>query len=255
MKTKLFLAVCLTLLAATAPSADILYFTGHSGLDEGHANIFALHAAQGATVVYVPAGLLPADLSPFSLIYIVMPGFTDASDFFGAGEKAALNAWLTDENHRVVLVGDWDGFYGGQAVMNDLLAAIGNPIVFDPGAYDAGCGHCAGALGDPDPLTAGLTHVCYAFTPTWDPAFGVPLAYPEDGTAPGAWLVSNGTDVPCIVGIGDSNTISDPCGYMLDPGGDADTKTFVRRLYTINCAGDPVSLDSSSWGQVKGLYR
>jgi hypothetical protein len=149
-------------------------------------------------------------------------------------------------------------------------------------------------LGDPDPLTDGLDHICYGFTPTWDPAFGVPLAYPEDPAAPGPNVVSNGTDTPCIVGIADQNTTTDPCGYTNPAGGDADTKTFHTRLYTVTCAGEPewaccfqdgtctvmtqgdcvaasgtfhdgllcnqvdcevLSVEDSSWGRIKGGYK
>jgi hypothetical protein len=234
------LAALLALVALPASAGDVLWFTGHSGYDEGNTQVIdLLQTTEGAVVDVVTTTPLP-DLSGYSLVFIVMPGFFDGSDFFTADEKARLNTWLAVGSHRVVMVGDWDGFSAGQDVMNDLLAAIGNPIVFDPGAYDAGCGHCSGAMGDPDPLTAGLDHICYGLTPTWDPAFGVPLAYPEDAAAPGPWVVSNGTDIPCIVGIGDQNALTDPCGYMQNGGGDADSQTFVRRLYTITCAGEPL---------------
>jgi hypothetical protein len=237
MKKLLFALMLLACLAPRARAGDILWFLGHNGNDEGHVNVVALLNAISGGVDVHNGPLLPA-LDQYSLVFIVMPGFFDPSDFFTADEKNRLNAWLTLGSHRVVMVGDWDLFYQGQDVMNDLLAAIGNPIVFDPGAYDSGCGHCNGPMGDPDPLTNGLDHICYGLTPTWDPAFGVPLAYPEDPTAPGPWVVSNGTDIPCIVGIGDQNAITDPCGYTNPGGGDADTKTFVERLYQITCAGE-----------------
>ena len=116
------------------------------------------------------------------LIFISLPGFFDGSDFFTADEKARLNAWLAVGSNRIVPIGEWDGFYSGQAVMEDLLAAIGNPIVFTPGAYDSGCGHCDGTV-TADPVVLGLDHVCYAFTATWDPSFGAPVAYAEDPAA------------------------------------------------------------------------
>jgi len=236
---KLFLALGLAFILTTpAMAGDVLWFTGHNGYDEGHVDIVNLLTGVGATVDVVTAGNLPA-LGGYSLVMICMPGFFDPGDFFTAAEKADLNTWLAIGSHRVVMIGDWDAFYQGQAVMNDLLAAIGNPIQFVPGAYDSGCGHCSGPLGAADPLTAGLTHVCYAFTPTWNPSFGVPLTYPEDPNAPGPNIVSNGTNIPCIVGIGDQNTTTDPCGYTNPGGGDADTKTFHIRLYTITCAGEP----------------
>jgi hypothetical protein len=233
------LAFLVTAGVGAAQAADVLWFLGHSGYDEGHTQIFnLLQTTEGATIDEVTTTPLPT-LTGYNLIFIVMPGFTNGSDYFTADEKARLNAWLTLGSHRVVMVGDWDGFYNGQAVMNDLLAAIGNPIVFVPGAYDSGCGHCLGPMGVADPLTAGLAHLCYGLTPTWDPTYGAPLAYPEDPSAPGPWVVSNGTNIPCIVGIGDQNGLTDPCGYMQYGGGDSDSQTFARRLYRVTCAGDP----------------
>jgi hypothetical protein len=238
MKKILIAAALIATLATSAQAGDVLWYLGHAGNDEGHADIVALLSAEGAVVDVVSSDPLP-DLSSYTLVFLSLPGFFDAGAFFSADEKARINSWLAVGSHRIVPIGEWDGFYAGQDVMEDLLAAIGNPIVFVPGAWDASCGHCAGPLGDPDPITAGLSHVCYAFTATWDPSFGVPLAYPEDPAAPGPYIVSNGTDVPCIVGIGDANITSDPCGYLSAAGGDADTKTFHQRLYQITCAGEP----------------
>jgi len=237
MKRLLSMLLLASLVTASASAGDVLWFTGHNGLDEGHTNIQALLEAEGAVFDVVSSGSLPA-LDDYTLIFICMPGFLDPTDYFTAAEKAALNAWLALGSHRVVLLGDWEGWYGGQDVMEDLLAAIGNPIVYEPGAYDSGCEHCSGPLGVADPLTSGLSHVCYALTATWDPAFGVPLAYPEDASAPGPYIVSNGTDIPCIVGIGDSNVTTDLCSGHIGAIGDADSKEFHRRLYTITCSGE-----------------
>ena len=237
----LMLSVC-TLLgvgAGSSSAGNILWYTGHSGYDEGHTQIVALYATVGGVVDVNSDPTLPSVLTGYNLIFIVMPGFTNPSDTFGPTEKANLASWLNTASHRVVMVGDWDGFYQGQAVMADLLAYIGNPIVFVPGAYDTGCGHCAGPMGLADPLTAGLTHVCYGLTPTWNPTYGKPLEYPEDPNAPGPWIVTNGTDLPCIVGYGDQNGVTDPCGYLDLSAGDADSKTFAIRLFTVTCAGDP----------------
>lgn len=240
MKRLSIALLLIAVLTATASAGDVLWFTGHSGLDEGHANIQALLEAEGAVFDVVSSGSLPT-LDDYTLVFICMPGFLDPSDYFSATEKAALNTWLALGSHRVVMLGDWDGWYGGQAVMEDLLAAIGNPIVYQPGSWDSGCDHCSGPLGAPDPLTSGLSHVCYGLTATWNPAFGVPLAYPEDSAAPGPYIVSNGTDIPCIVGIGDSNVTTDLCASHIGPGGDADSQEFHRRLYHITCAGEVLS--------------
>lgn len=247
-------ALCSLLLALPAVAGDVLWYTGHSGHDEGHTDVVALLTAEGAVVDVSSAPTLPS-LIGYRLVFIVMPGFFNSGDFFTAAEKGSLNIWLTDNRHRIVLVGDWDRFYGGQAVMNDLLAAIGNPIRFTPGAFNSGCGHCAGPMGLPDPITTGLGHVCYGLTPTWDPALGVPLAYPEDPSAPGPWIVSNGTLTPCTIGIGDQNALTDPCGYLRASAGDPDTKEFTRRLYHVDCAGRPVDVTRSTWGRVKSIYR
>lgn len=238
-------------LALPATAGDVLWYLGHSGFDEGHNQVVALLGTAGATVDVSSATPLPS-LTGYTLLFVVMPGFTNPADFFTAAEKASINAWLGNAAHRIVMVGDWDGFYQGQNVMNDLLAAIGNPIVFSPGAFDSGCDHCAGPLAAPDPLTAGLSHVCYALTPTWNPLFGVPLAYPES-PAPGPYLVSNGTNTPCITGIGDSNILTDLCSPL--DGGDPNSETFVKRLYTIRCSGQPVPTNRTTWGRVKAIYR
>jgi len=238
MKRNLMLTLALIIvLAANARAGDVLWFTGHSGYDEGHGNIQALLEAEGAVFDVQSTDPLP-DLAGYGLIFICLPGFTDPGDFFTADEKARLSTWLSVGSHRIVLLGDWDGFYQGQVVMEDLLAAIGQPISFVPGAWDMGCNHCAGPMGDPDPLTEGLGHVCYAYTATWQPGLGVPLAYCEDAGAPGPWLVSNGTDIPCIVGIGDSNATTDLCPEHIGPGGHEDSMEFHRRLYHITCSGE-----------------
>jgi hypothetical protein len=233
------LILCVAVMtAASAFAGDVLWYYGHNGNDgEGHTDIVALLSAEGAVVDIDNSPVLPA-LGSYTLIFINTPGFFDPTDFFSAAEKAALASWLTVGSHRVVMVGEWDGFYAGQAVMEDLLAAIGNPIVYVPGAWDSGCAHCSGPLGDPDPLTAGLSHVCYAFTATWQAGIGVPLAYPESPNAPGPYIVSNGTDIPCIVGLGDANIVNDLCGHLNAVTGDADSREFARRLYTVTCAGE-----------------
>jgi len=237
-KLILFGALVAMLPAAAAQAGDVLWYYGHNGFDgEGHADVQALLEAEGAVFDVSSAAVLPA-LGGYSLVFIVMPGFYDPTDFFTAGEKASLAAWLSVGSHRVVMVGEWDGFYAGQDVMEDLLAAIGNPIIYDPGAWDSGCSHCSGPLGVADPLTAGLDHVCYAYTATWDPGVGAPLAYPENSAAPGPYIVSNGTEVPCIVGIGDGNVLNDLCNHIDAFTGDADSREFARRLYTVTCGGE-----------------
>lgn len=237
-KLMLMVLCCALSLATAAQAGDVLWFYGHNGFDgEGHEDIQALLESEGAVFDLDGGSVLP-DLSGYSLVFIVMPGFFNAADFFTADEKARLSTWLTVGSHRVVMIGEWEGFYNGQAVMEDLLAAIGNPIIYEPGAWDAGCAHCNGPLGVADPLTDGLDHICYAYTATWSTSAGVPLAYPESTAAPGPYIVSNGTAIPCIVGIGDGNVVNDLCAHLNAAGGDPDSREFVRRLYTVTCGGE-----------------
>lgn len=244
-------AGCLT--AGSGHAGDVLFYYGHGGLDEGHTTFSALIAAEGGSVDFNNNVTLPS-LAGYRLVLISVPGWADPGAFFSAAEKAALNLFLADPNHKVVAIGEWDGFYGiGQAVLIDLVSAIGGGtgIAFEPGVFDGGCFaySCAGALGA-SPLVSGLTHVCKAATATWIPGTGGSVAFTVDApTKP--WVVDNGTDVPCIVAIGDSNTLSDGCGHLSD----ADTEEFARRLYTIRCSGDPVQVESSTWGGLKAIYR
>jgi hypothetical protein len=110
MRTKL-LTFALSLAVLCTPSAfagDVLWFLGRSGADEGHVQVVnLLQNEEGAIVDVVGTTPLPT-LDGYTLIFIVMPGFTNPSDFFSADEKARLNTWLLDPTHRVVMVGDWD---------------------------------------------------------------------------------------------------------------------------------------------------
>lgn len=238
------------ILAGPAAAGDVLFYDGHGGLNEGHSNLATIYNGLGASFVTDSGATLPADLSPYQLIFISVPGWLDPNAYFSAGEKAQLNAFLTDEANRVVLIGEWDGFYGqGQQVLEDLAAALGNVLSFSPGVYDSGCFayNCA-ATNTTDPIVNGLAGLCKAATSTWD--LGTPVSYPvESSSLP--WVVSNGTDLPCIIGIGDSNTLSDSCGHLSN----SDTLEFARRLYLINCAGDPTATENTTWGAVKANYR
>ena len=238
-----------------AQAGDVLFFYGHAGLNEGHTQLATLIAGEGGSVDFDASATLPTLTgSGYNLVFISVPGLGDPGAFFSAAEKADIIAWQAETlAHRLVLIGEWDGFYGaGQAVLIDLVNDVngGTGIAFIPGVYDSGCGQCSGALGV-DPLVDGLGHVCKAATAVWDEGSGAEIAFPVDNTID-PWIVGNGTLVPCIIGIGDSNLLSDGCGYMT---GDTDSAEFARRLYTIDCAGDPVPTIESSWGHVKSLYR
>lgn len=239
--------------AGPARAGDVLFYSGHAGLDEGHTQFAALIAGEGGSVDFSSAAVLPG-LGGYRLVLISVPGYGDPAAFFSAAEKAALVAFLADGNHKVVCIGEWDGFYGaGQAVMVDLIAAIGGGtgISFLPNVFDSGCNAygCGGTLGA-SPLVAGLGHVCKAATSTWNPGAGGSVAFPVE--APNSpWIVDNGTNIPCIVGIGDSNTLSDGCNHLTD----ADTREFARRLYTLQCSGDPVKAEATTWGSMKAIYR
>lgn len=251
---KLAIALAGLLIAGggVANAGDTLFYTGHGGLNEGHATLAAIVAGEGGSVDLSNAAVLPS-LAGYRLVIISTPGWLEPANFFSAAEINALNAFLADAAHKVVCIGEWDGFYGpGQAVLIDLISQIGGGtgIQFIPGVFDGGCFayNCDGALGV-SPLVAGLSQVCRAATAIWNPGSGGSVAFPVESASP--WIVDNGTNVPCIVGIGDSNTLSDPCGHL----GHADTAEFARRLYTITCAGDPVPTEESTWGVIKNSYR
>jgi len=248
-----FLALAVLVLAGRAHAGNVLFYYGHGGLNEGHTQLAALIATEGGSMDFSNAAALPS-LAGYRLVFISVPGLNSPLAFFSAAEKAALITYLSDGANKVVAIGEWDGFYGsGQAVLIDLVNAIGGGtgIAFNPGVYDRGCFaySCAGALGV-SPLVAGSAHVCKAATATWNPGTGGSVAFPVE--APSLpWVVDNGTNVPCIVGIGDSNTLSDSCNHLSD----ADTREFARRLYTIRCSGAPVEGKRSTWGEVKSIYR
>jgi len=244
---------CLLLCAGpVAFAGDVLFYSGHSGLDEGHSQFASIVAGAGGSIDFDASATLPS-LDGYEVVFISLPGFSNPEDLFGPSEVDALNAFLGDPGHRVVLIGEWDGFYwAGIGVLMDLLAQIGGGtgIQFLPGLFDSGCYsyNCDGALGA-SPLVDGLSQVCRAATAIWNPGSGGSVAFPVESASP--WIVDNGTNVPCIVGIGDSNTLSDPCGHL----GDLDTAEFARRLYTITCAGDPIPTEESTWGVIKNSYR
>ena len=238
-----------------ATAADTLFFFGHGGLNEGHTQLQALYAANGCggQFDFNSDASLPA-LGNYHLLFISVPGLTAPGAFFTAGEKASITAWLANANNRIVLIGEWDGFYGaGAAVLIDLINSIGvGGMAFLPGVYDSGCYaySCAGILGI-DPLTAGLSHLCKAATSTWNQGAGSAVAFPyENPNSP--WVITNGTNLPCIVGIGDSNALSDGCGYLTS---DANTQTFALRLCSVTCSGDPVDVRRSTWGRLKLMYQ
>ena len=256
MKRARLLACALLVTGAIAgtAAADTLFYFGHGGLNEGHTQLQALYATNGCggNFVFDQSPVLPG-LSAYHLLFISVPGYSDPAAFFTAAEKAAILAWLTDANNRVVLIGEWDGFYGpGAAVLIDLINSIGvGGMAFLPGVFDNNCFAygCGGLLGI-DPLTTGLAHICKAATSTWNPGGGHGIAFPvENPNSP--WIITNGTNLPCIVGIGDSNTLSDPCGHL----GDADTATFALRLCQITCSGAPVPSNRTTWGRLKLMYQ
>jgi hypothetical protein len=243
---------------AAPVSADTLFYYGHAGLNEGHNQLAALYAANGCGGQFVVnnAATLPTLLnSSYNLVFISVPGLGNPGDFFSATEKQDILDWLNASgNHRLVLIGEWDGFYGqGQAVLIDLINDIGvGGMAFIPGVYDSGCFayNCANCSLGTDPLVAGLDHVCKAATSVWNEGGGAAVAFPTENCND-PWVISNGSDVPCIVGIGDSNTLSDGCGHLTD----ADTAEFALRLCTINCAGEPTAVEPGTWGKIKATYR
>ncbi|MBD3337429.1 MAG: hypothetical protein GF355_18095 [Candidatus Eisenbacteria bacterium] len=259
MKKLAIIAGALVLAGAfTVPaSADTLFYFGHGGLNEGHTQLAALYAQNdcGGQFVLNSDATLPTLMgSDYNLVFISVPGLLSPTAYFSAAEKQDISDWLNDSGlHRLVLIGEWVDFYGdGSQVLIDLINDIGvGGMAFLPGGFDLGCYayNCDGNLGV-DPLVDGLDHVCKAATSVWDEGGGAPVAYPfENPNDP--WVISNGTDIPCLVALGDSNTLSDGCDHLSDP----DTAEFALRLCTINCSGDPVATESSTWGRIKSVYR
>jgi hypothetical protein len=252
---KLLLSVSALLLVggafAVPAQADTLFYFGHAGLNEGHTQLAQLYAMNqcGGQFVLNSDATLPV-LATYNLVFISVPGLGDPNAFFSAAEKAALQAFLLSNQHRLVLIGEWDGFYGqGQQVLIDLINSIGvGGMAFIPGVFDSGCGACGGTLGT-DPLVLGLNHVCHAATAVWNEGGGTAVAFPNENPND-PWVIANGTNVPCIVGIGDSNVLSDNCAHL----NDADTRTFALRLCTLNCEGE-VPVEAGTWGGIKGIYR
>jgi hypothetical protein len=244
------------LVAPAAQAGDVLFYYGHAGINEGHTEFISLISGEGGTVDQNNDATLPTLVgSDYTLALISVPGWGDPNAYFSATEKQDIIDWLVNEAHKLVLIGEWDGFYGqGQQVLIDLVNAVGGGtgIDFIPGVYDSGCFayECGGTLTS-DPLVDGLDHVCKAATAIWDPGNGAAVAFPYESTID-PWVVSNGTVETCIVGIGDSNTLSDGCSHI---NGDADTAEFARRLYTITCGGNPVPTESTTWGALKANYR
>ncbi len=245
---------CLLLCAGpVAFAGDVLFYSGHSGLDEGHSQFASIVAGAGGSIDFDASATLPS-LDGYEVVFISLPGFSNPEDLFGPSEVDALNAFLGDPGHRVVLIGEWDGFYwAGIGVLMDLLAQIGGGtgIQFLPGLFDSGCYsyNCDGALGA-SPLVDGLSHVCRADTAVWDEGTATPVAFPIDSPSD-PWIVAHETAGPCLVGLGDSNTLSDGCGHPLDP----DTAEFARRLYLLDCEGDPTPVESVTWGSLKRRFR
>jgi hypothetical protein len=251
-KFTIFASALLIAGAFATVEADTLFYFGHGGINEGHTQLADLYARNGCGGQFIEdnGAVLPT-LDDYNLVFISVPGFLDPSAFFSAAEKAALTSWLTDGDHRLVLIGEWDGFYGeGAAVMIDLINDIGvGGMDFLPGFFDAGCDQCNGTVTS-DPLTDGLDHVCKAATSTWDEGGGASVAFPNENPDD-PFIISNGSDVPCIVAIGDSNVLSDGCFHIMT---DSDTEEFALRLCLLNCAGE-VPVEEASWGRIKATYN
>jgi len=91
-KLMLTIVCCALSLAASAQAGDVLWFYGHNGFDgEGHQDIQALLEANGAVFDLDGGSVLPS-LGSYSLVFMVMPGFFDGSDFFTTDEKARLSS-------------------------------------------------------------------------------------------------------------------------------------------------------------------
>lgn len=212
-------------------AGEILFYYGHGGLNEGHSQLTALYASQDSLLVQNNDLALP-DLAPYHLVFISVPGLSAPTAFFSADEKHRMNAWLQNSAHRLVLIAESSDLYGeGAAVLDDLAVSLGGSVSLAQGDFDYGClaYECAATNTD-DPLAQGLSGLCKNGTATWDA--GSPVSYPVEAPAR-PWVVSSGMNGPCICGLGDSHTLSDPCGHLSDQN----TAEFARRLLLANCAG------------------
>jgi hypothetical protein len=109
-----------------APLAtEVLIFFGHSGTNSGilgaHVALKARYQAAGLPVTHT--NVWPAALDPFRLVILVIPGKTNASDFFSTNEIAQLRAFLDAGN--ILYVENDTTSYSGTPVINDLLSKLG----------------------------------------------------------------------------------------------------------------------------------
>jgi len=196
----------------------VLFYCGNGGIcGEGLAEITALYTAFGASPVD-QLTTFPSDLSIYRLIFLVNP-----TTSFSGSQVTALSGFLSRgllNSGRLVVVGDWGGFWPGAAVANALLAALGVPITFNTDMVDCGCDNFTPNISK-DRLTRqipphGEPGLEFACTATLNLGSGAKkLAgtitgnQPFVAVHPASRLIRGD-----VVVIGDSNMITDLC----DPG-------------------------------------
>lgn len=119
------------------PAKGVLFYCGNGGIcGEGLSAIKAFYTAAGATPVDELTAF-PADLSVYRLIFLVNP-----TQSFSSAQVTALKGFLGGllwNRGRLVVVGDYPGFWPGGAVANALLTGLGVPIQFNEDTIDILC--------------------------------------------------------------------------------------------------------------------
>lgn len=207
----------------------VLFYCGNGGIcSEGLTEIKALYTAFGASPVD-QLTTFPSDLSIYRLIFLVNP-----TTSFSSSQVTALSGFLNRgllNSGRLVVVGDWSGFWPGAAVANALLSALGVPISFNTDMVDCGCDNFTPNISK-DRLTRqipphGEPGLEFACTATLTLGSGAKkLAGTITGNQPfvavhPAFRLIRGD----VVVVGDSNMITDLC----DPG--STDNQFWRNLF------------------------
>lgn len=207
----------------------VLFYCGNGGMcQEGLTEIKALYTAFGASPVD-QLTTFPTDLSIYRLIFLVNP-----TTSFSSGQVTALSGFLSGgllNSGRLVVVGDWGGFWPGASVANALLSALGVPITFNADMVDCGCENFTPNISK-DRLTRqipphGEPGLEFACTATLNLGSGAKkLAgtitgnQPFVAVHPASRLIRGD-----VVVVGDSNMITDLC----DPG--STDNQFWRNLF------------------------
>ncbi|HUI27002.1 MAG TPA: DUF4350 domain-containing protein, partial [Candidatus Kryptonia bacterium] len=189
----------------------------------------------------------PADLSEFRLIFIISPGMVDdsPSSYFTDAQVAALRGFVA-AGGRLVVLAEQDGV-PGNATVNALLTALDSRLrVNRDHVFAGGCGAGSTRLIVADPITTtpdDVTSVAFADAATVRAVTGS-RSWPE--AAPPRCVVK-GANQTClvivqklssaglagdVVLIGDSDVMSDQCGFMSDAAA-VSNRLLASNLYLV----------------------